>query len=83
MPGHLYRLGLSSTALGVYVTAMSWASDHDTDTVPDSAWKLLTEVRSHYLDAVRAELVDADLLRPVSGGFRVRHPRPLLKVVSP
>ena len=29
LPGRLYRLGLSSTALGVYVTAMSWASDHD------------------------------------------------------
>lgn len=83
LPGHLWSLGLSSRALATYVSAMSWASDHDTDIVPDYAWRLLTEVRGHDLDAVKAELVDVHLLRPVSGGFRVCLPRPLLKVVSP
>lgn len=65
----LFARGVTPEALGVYVTALSYAAHHGLAVVPSWSWQMLTSHRSYYLAAVLAELVDHGLLEvdPIGG----------------
>jgi hypothetical protein len=68
----LFARGVTSEALGVYVTALSSAAHHGLAVVPSWSWHSITCHRSYYLSAVLAELVDHGLLEvDPSGGHRL------------